>query len=97
MRLWDASPDQRLEPVGIHPGPVVTASYSRDGRLAVSAGGDGTARIWNVRRRVQLQVLRSGAPVDDARFSPNGKLVVTASKTAARGCGVCPTAPSSGP
>ena len=28
VRLWDAGPDQRLEPVGIHPGPVVTASYS---------------------------------------------------------------------
>src|SRR4051812_6673250 len=54
------------------------ARFSPDGKLIVTAGADGTARIWDVDSRKQLAVLKKheGA-VTSARFSFDGKLLVT--------------------
>jgi WD40 repeat protein len=79
VRLWDATPIENLVPLGFHRGEVSSAVYSPDGRLAVSAGADRTARIWDVRSRRALQVLRMPGAVKDASFSPDGALVATAS------------------
>ncbi len=46
----------------------------------MTAGDDGTARIWDARSGAQLKVLRGQAAynVDRAAFSPDGERVVTA-------------------
>ena len=61
-----------------HGAPVNVARLSPNGRLAVTAGRDGVALIWDVRRGTRLQRLETGSPVNDARFSPDGQLVATA-------------------
>jgi WD40 repeat protein len=60
--------------------PVNWAVFDGTGNLLLTASNDGTARIWNWRDGTQLKTLTepTGAAVHDAFFSPNGKLVVTA-------------------
>ena len=79
-RIWDPGIDDALELAGeASAGELRRAALSPDGRLAVSAGADGTVRIVDVVKRRQLQVLRPGSPVNDASFSRDGRLIVTAS------------------
>jgi WD40 repeat protein len=62
-----------------HTGPVAGAAFSPDGRSAVTAGDDGTARVWNTESGASLHVLRGhSGRVLSASYSPDGKLVVTA-------------------
>jgi WD40 repeat protein len=77
-RVWDTRFEQELDPLGSHPGGVLTASFGAGGRLVVSVVRDGKARIWDVRTRRLVHVLSQGRRIDDARLSPNGRLVVTA-------------------
>jgi WD40 repeat protein len=63
-----------------HRGPVVRVSFSRGGRLVVTASGDEMARIWRADTGKLLHLLRGHSEfVRDAQFSNDGKLVVTAS------------------
>jgi len=74
-----------------HSGPVVRARFAPDGRSALTASADGTARIWAVpsprpspadvdrEPGALLHVLRHDGAVEDACFSADGKLVLTAS------------------
>ncbi len=51
---------------------VYKVVYSTDGRYLASAGLDRTARIWDVKSREQLAVLRHGSLVYAVAFSPDG-------------------------
>ena len=62
-----------------HTFPLNYASFSPDGTMAVTASQDGTARIWDVKTRRELAVLRQDQWVHDAAFSPDGQRVVTVS------------------
>jgi WD40 repeat protein len=55
--------------------------FSADGRRLVTAGYDGTARIWDVGAWTTVRVLRPprSSYLEAATFSPDGKLVATAS------------------
>jgi WD40 repeat protein/tetratricopeptide (TPR) repeat protein len=68
-----------------HDGPVNVAEFSSDGRRAVTASVDGTARVWDVATGQQLASLTHNSPsagttsIRHASFSrPDGRLVVTA-------------------
>src|SRR5262249_35634714 len=54
-------------------------SFSRDGQLVLSAGGDGTARVWNGTTGAPLRTLAVGSMVYSAALSPDGKQAVTGS------------------
>jgi WD40 repeat protein len=58
-----------------------TVSFSPDGAQILTAGADGTARLWSAHDGSELAVLKGqGATVSDAVFSPDGNRVVTASQ-----------------
>lgn len=58
--------------------PVEYGEFSPDGRLAVTVAGD-RARIWDVTRGRQLSEMVHSQLVVMARFSPDGRRILTAS------------------
>jgi WD40 repeat protein/serine/threonine protein kinase len=61
-----------------HTDQVYSAALSRDGARAVTAGRDGTARVWDAKTGAELLVLRGQKRMSAAAFSPDGVRVVTA-------------------
>ena len=62
-----------------HSDVVLSAAFSPDSKLIVTASGDGSARVWEARSGLQLAELREHkGDVNSAEFSPNGKFIVTA-------------------
>ena len=59
---------------------VIQIVFNSDGSRVATAGGDGTARLWDAATGQQQLVLRGHqAPVDSVSFSTDGKLVATSS------------------
>ena len=50
VRVWDVETGKPLHILEEQRGPILGLSLARDGRQAVTAGGDGTLRLWKVAR-----------------------------------------------
>jgi WD40 repeat protein len=73
--LWDLTHAQIVSPLAGPTGYVYSARFV--GGKILTAGGDGTARIWDERTGQLLQTYRGGARfLADATLSPDGTLVV---------------------
>jgi WD40 repeat protein len=81
--LWNAISELReLKVLRGHQGPVVSATFSRDGKHILTASHDGTARLWDARSGENLALLKSdGTPLRFALFSADGKVIVTGSQS----------------
>jgi WD40 repeat protein len=73
--VWDANSAKKL--ASFHKPAVGILAMSPDGRLLVGAVGP-TAFAWSTRDGRTRFVLRSYANISIVRFSPDGKLIVTA-------------------
>ena len=87
-RIWDVGEGGRSADPSTNPlnGMLIPkrtfgisdASFSSDGSLVLTSGGDGSARIWNVETGAELLKLDHGRHVLRGRFSPDGSRVLTA-------------------
>jgi WD domain, G-beta repeat len=63
-----------------HDSAIISAQFSPDGQRAVTASGDGSARVWDTASGKQIgEAMKHGDWVHSAQFSPDGQRVVTAS------------------
>jgi WD40 repeat protein len=76
VRIWDPGLDPELPILGRHRRPVETLDLVSG--LALTSSQDRTVRIWGLDEPGR-RVLPHPAPVNDATFSEDGRLVVTAS------------------
>lgn len=68
-----------------HPGGVVSVTYLPDGKSLISAGWDGSIRVWEAASGREIRRIGTGAgsPVS-AALSPDGKLLATCARGSRR-------------
>ena len=78
-QLWNARTGERLGLLP-HKGGVITARFSPDNKLVVTASSDGTARVWSAVSGREMLSLPHNAWVYCATFSPDGRYIATGSR-----------------
>lgn len=89
IRLWDLAavtapekPAEPLKPVkelAGHGGPVTSLQTYGPGAELVSAGQDGTVRVWNVAAGNAVRQMNHGAPVEAIAVKADGQRIVSVS------------------
>jgi WD40 repeat protein len=79
--VWDPTAEaQSAAPLRIEPGTqVYHAAFSPDGGQVVTCTEDGVAKLWDVHTGQIVGALPHENRVEDAAFTPDGKLLATAS------------------
>jgi WD40 repeat protein len=67
-----------------HRGAVGAVAVSSDGKLALSAGSDHYARLWNIRTGGEISAAHHPSDVFDAALSGDGRFALTCTKGVAR-------------
>lgn len=87
VRLWQVDNGELLSTLVGHKGGVYDVTFSPDGLHILTASSDLTARIWDVRTGAEIHALVGHGPrfrVWSARYSPDGRLIVTTSDDSTR-------------
>lgn len=78
VRQWDVENGRSLgEPFPHDDAVRVVCFHPQDNDLLLTASDDGSARLWNVRTRQLQAKLNHGGPIWVARFTPDGRSVLT--------------------
>jgi WD40 repeat protein len=78
VRLFDVKTKKLIRAFEGHEGTVVGLSFLPGGRRAVSAGSDGTVRLWDLASGKEARRMSHGGAVNDLAVSPDGKRALTA-------------------
>jgi WD40 repeat protein/HEAT repeat protein/tRNA A-37 threonylcarbamoyl transferase component Bud32 len=79
VTIWEATSARPVLTLRHPEGLITCLSFSADGKQLVTAGMEGLARVWEVPSGRQLYGLRGHTGISAARFSPDGRLLATAS------------------
>ena len=81
VRAWDLSQETRTSDATDegHLGPAYAVSFSNDGKLLASGGGDRTVRLWDVTTGAQRSVIHEPDEVTSLAFSHDGAYLAVAS------------------
>jgi WD40 repeat protein/serine/threonine protein kinase len=75
--LWDLDRHRLIAQLDRHVGRVFTARFVAGGHEILTAGRDGTARLWNAATGIPLQTFRGDSHfLVDATLAPDGSVVV---------------------
>lgn len=77
--IWQINNNQLLSTLKGHLGGVYSAIFSNDGSQILSASFDGTAKLWDFEKGIEVFTLKHGGKVYSAVFSPDGKYIMTIS------------------
>lgn len=69
-----------LKTLAGHSYDVNSVAFSRDSKLLVSGGGDGTVRFWGVSTQQELHVAQHGDWVNTVCFAPSGQAVASGAR-----------------
>jgi WD40 repeat protein/serine/threonine protein kinase len=85
IAAWRARLAYRLSHVLEHDGAVQAVAFNPEGTVALTAGNDQTARLWDVSTGLASgeSLRHAGTDVHAACFSPDGKLILTAANEVA--------------
>jgi WD40 repeat protein/tetratricopeptide (TPR) repeat protein len=76
-QIWNTKTGERVGPPLPHKGAVLTAQFSPDDKLVVTASTDGTAKVWSAASGRELLALPHDGWVLSATFSPDGRHIAT--------------------
>jgi WD40 repeat protein len=79
QQVYNIQERNRLEVPG-EPTPVISLSFSQDGKTIATASKDGTVKIWNLNSQLLHSFKAHNDEVLSISFSQDGKTIATASK-----------------
>jgi WD40 repeat protein len=74
---WEVASGKPLPAFTGHAGAVLAVTVSRDGKQIASAGGDGTARLWDERGPLLTPIHGHRGAVTAVAFAPDGAILAT--------------------
>ena len=87
IRIWNAESGKLVRTFRGHDSWVRSCVFAEGGRYVLSASFDASVKKWSIEEYEEIRVLQGrvldgheGQPVLSARFSPDGKQIVTASR-----------------
>jgi eukaryotic-like serine/threonine-protein kinase len=82
-RLWDAANGQPIGSPLIHSRPILGLAFGPTGRIALTGGFDGVARLWGLAEGSRDDLAMPHTAASAPAFSPDGRILLTASRSAA--------------
>ena len=83
-RIFEVATGQKKYLLEGHGGPVASVAFSPVSNFVLTGGKDGIARIWDYKLEVTQCLTNDGSPITGVAYFPDGKSLVTATRTVAR-------------
>jgi WD40 repeat protein len=73
--IWDIQTVEQRAILSGHQGLIRDMVWSPDGTKIITAGDDGTVRVWDASTGTSLSVIQVGTPVTSLAYSSNGQFI----------------------